>query len=52
MPRQNEPNANNALGALLGAMLPRSGVRSENTRAISGHPALRPDIIITTTRSA
>ena len=28
-------------------MLPRSTVRSENTRAISGHPGLQPDILIT-----
>ena len=27
-------------------MLPRSEVRSENTQAISGHPGLRPDIIV------
>ena len=33
MPRQTEPNANNALGILL--------------QAISGHPGLRPDILIT-----
>ena len=46
MPRQTEPNANNALGSLLQAMLPRSHVRSENTQAISGHPGLRPDIIV------
>ena len=47
MPRQTEPNANNALGSLLQEMLPRSQARSENTQAISGHPGLRPDIIIT-----
>ena len=47
MPRQTEPNANNALGSLLQDLLPRSQVRSENTRAISGHPGLRPDILIT-----
>ena len=47
MPRQTEPNANNALGSLLQEMLPRSQVRSENTQAISGHPGLRPDIIVT-----
>ena len=47
MPRQTEPNANNALGSLLQGMLPRSQVRSENTQAISGHPGLRPDIIVT-----
>ena len=47
MPRQTEPNANNAMGGLLQAMLPRSSVRSENTQAISGQPGLRPDILIT-----
>ena len=47
MPRQTEPNANNALGGLLQDMLPRGQVRSENTRAITGQPGLRPDIIIT-----
>ena len=52
MPRQTEPNANNALGNLLQAMLPRSQVRSENTQAISGHPGLRPDILITAPGSA
>ena len=47
MPRQTEPNANNALGILLHGMLPRSTVRSENTQVISGQPGLRPDIIVT-----
>ena len=47
MPHQTEPSANNAMGSLLQAMLPRSRVRSENTQAISGHPGLRPDILIT-----
>ena len=47
MPHQTEPSANNATGSLLQAMLPRSRVRSENTQAISGHPGLRPDILIT-----
>ena len=47
MPHQTEPNANNAMGSLLQAMLPKSDVRSENTRAITGHPGLRPDILIT-----
>ena len=46
MPRQTEPNANNALGSLLQNMLPRSQVRSENTQAISGQPGLRPDIVV------
>ena len=45
MPRQTEPNANNALGSVLQDMLPRSQVYSENTQAISGQPGLRPDII-------
>ena len=47
MPRQTEPSANNALGGLLQVMMPKSQVRSENTRAIAGHPGLRPDILIT-----
>ena len=47
MPHQTEPSANNAMGSLLQAMLPRSNVRSENTRAIAGHPGLQPDILIT-----
>ena len=47
MPRQTEPNINNAMGSLLEAMLPRSSVRFENTQAIYGHPGLRPDILIT-----
>ena len=47
MPRQTEPNANNALGSLLQDMMPRGQVRSENTQAITGKPSLRPDIIIT-----
>ena len=47
MPRQTEPNANNALGNLLQEMLPGRQVWSENTQAISGRPGLRPDIIVT-----
>jgi len=47
MARQTEPSANNALGNLLQAMMGRSTVRSENTRAIAGHPGLQPDILIT-----
>ena len=46
MPRQSEPSANNALRDLLQPMLSRSEVRSENTQFISGHPGLRPDIIV------
>ena len=49
IPRQTEPSANNALGGLLQAMMGRSRVRSENTRAIAGHPGLQPDILITAT---
>ena len=47
MPRQTEPNANNALGSLLQEMLPGRQMWSENTRAITGQPSLRPDIIVT-----
>ena len=47
MPRQTEPNANNALGILLQGMMHGSTVRSEHTQAILGHPGLRPDILIT-----
>ena len=52
MPHQTEPSANNALGNLLQAMMPRSEVRSENTGVIAGHPGLRPDILITAPGSA
>ena len=47
MPRQTEPNANNALGGLLQPMLPGSNVRFENTRVIAGSPGLQPDLLIT-----
>ena len=47
MPLQTGPNADNALGSLLQAILPKSDVRSENTRPITGHPGLRPGILIT-----
>ena len=47
MPRQTEPNVNNAMGGLLQSMLSRSHVRSENTQAITGHPRLVPDILVT-----
>jgi len=47
MPRQTEPNVNNALGNLLQAMMHRSDVRYENVRAIAGRPGLQPDILIT-----
>ncbi len=42
MPRQTEPNANNALGILLQGMM-----RGCNLRSIVGHPGLQPDIVIT-----
>ena len=47
MPRQTEPSVNNALGVLLQRMLPGCEVLTENTRAIAGHPGLRPDVLIT-----
>ncbi len=46
MPRQTEPNANNALRAMLQAMMGRSSVLSENTRTIAGSPGKHPDILI------
>ena len=52
MPYQTEPSANFALGRLLQGMLSRSKVHSENTRAIAGHPALRPDILVVTPGAA
>ena len=47
MPRQTEPNANNALGILLQGMMHGCNVRSENVRSIVGHPGLQPDTLIT-----
>ena len=47
MPRQTEPNANNALGILLQGMMHGCRVRSENVRAIVDQPGLQPDIVIT-----
>ena len=47
MPRQTEPNANNALGNMLQGMLPGRQVWSENTQAVVGHAGLRPDIVVT-----
>ena len=45
--RQTEPSANNALGVMLRRMLPSCAVHSETTRAISDHPGLQPDILVT-----
>ena len=47
MPRQTEPNANNAMSGLLQAMLPRSSVRWENTQTIAGQRGLQPGILVT-----
>ena len=48
MPRQTEPSVNNAMGALLEAMLPRSDVRSENILGpFMDTQGFRPDILIT-----
>ena len=47
MPNQTEPNANNALGDLLRAMMPGSEVRSENTQAFPAHPGQHADVLIT-----
>ncbi len=46
MARQTEPSVNNAMERVLQGMLSRSHVSSENTQTITGHPGLRPDIII------
>ena len=47
MPRQTEPNANNALGNLLRRMMPGCTVRSENTQTFIGHAGRHPDVLIT-----
>ena len=49
MPREIEPNVNNALGVLLKGMMSSSQVRSENTQVIAGQPSLHPDILVTAT---
>ena len=46
MARQTEPSVNNAMESVLQGMLSRSHVSSESTQAITGHPGLRPDILI------
>ena len=46
MPRETEPNLNNALGSILRKMLHGTLLRSENTQVIRDNPGLRPDILI------
>ncbi len=46
MPRETEPNLNNALGGILRKMMHGTHLRSENTQVIRGNPGLRPDILI------
>ena len=50
--RQTEPNANNALGALLRRMLPGCAVRYEHTQALVEHSGRHPDILITAAGSS
>ena len=52
MPRHTEPSVNSALGRLLQQMMRSCSVRSENVRAILGHPGRQPDILITATGRA
>ena len=52
MPRHTEPSVNAALGRMLQQIMPRCSVRSENVRAILGHPGRQPDILITATSRA
>ena len=47
MPRQSEPNLNNALCGLLRRMMPACEARSENTAVLIGHSGRRPDVLIT-----
>ena len=46
MPRQTEPNANNALGELLRGMMPGCEVRSENTQTFPDYPGRHADVLI------
>ena len=46
MPRQTEPNANNALGDILRGMMPGFEVRSENTQTFIDHPGRHADVLI------
>ena len=47
MPRQTEPNANNALGELLRGMMQQCEVRSENTQTFADYPGRHADVLIT-----
>ncbi len=47
MPRQTEPNANNALGNLLRGMLPGCVVLAENTQTFADYPGRHSDVLIT-----
>ena len=46
MPRQTEPNANNALGDLLRGMMPGCEIRSENTQTFVDHAGRHADVLI------
>ena len=46
MPRQAEPNANNALGDMLRGMMPGCEVRSENTQTFIDPPGRHADVLI------
>ena len=46
MPRQTEPNANNALGDMLRGMMPGCDIRSENTQTFIDHPGRHADVLI------
>ncbi len=46
MPRQTEPNANNALGDILRGMMLGCEVRSENTQTFPDHPGRHADVLI------
>ena len=47
MPRQIEPNANNALGRLLQGMMPGCQVLSETTQTFTAHPGRHADVLVT-----
>ena len=46
MPRQTEPNANNAFGDLLRGMMPGCEIRSENTQTFVDHAGRHADVLI------